>query len=129
MSVVLSLTSAAIIAGVSLSSVAITALIDSKMNAKNDQSICVDTIFTDSAILKKTLEDYGSCVEEVTSNDYQVQTKCGTLHYFRQDETMPFQLILENVENVERRLFICEKSFQTLRLSSLKDWKDFPQNN
>lgn len=95
MSFVLSLTSAAIIAGISISSAAAAVVADNWANGKTDSSL--ETLFNDSAILIKTLEDYGCCVDKVAENDLRVQTQCGTLRYFREDNTQPFRLLLEQV--------------------------------
>lgn len=102
MSVILSLTSAAIIAGISVSSVAVAGLVDIRKNAKKQTSL--ETVFNDSALLEKTLADYGCCVDKVTENDLRVQTQCGTLRYFRQDGGQPFRLMLEQVEDADALL-------------------------
>lgn len=102
MSVVLSLTSAAIIAGLSVSSVAVAGLVENRKNTKNQKSL--ETIYNDSALLVKTLSDYGCCVDQVTENDLRVQTQCGTLRYFRADSTQPFRLMLEQVEDADALL-------------------------
>lgn len=102
MSVVLSLTSAAIIAGISVSSVAVAGLVENKKSAKKQKSL--ETIFNDHGLLLKTLADYGCCVEQVSENDFRVQTQCGVLRYFRTDSTQPFRLLLEQVEDADALL-------------------------
>lgn len=102
MSVILSLTSAAIIAGMSVSSLTLAGILDNRKQGKIQQGM--DTIYNDGKLLAKTLSDYGCCVEQVSENDLRVQTQCGTLRYYRQDETQPFRLLLEQVEDADALL-------------------------
>lgn len=102
MSVVLSLTSAAIIAGISLSSVTVAGLLENRK--QNKKELAVETVFNDSAILEKTLADYGCCVEKFGENDLRVQTQCGVLRYCRDSLDQPFRLMLEQVEDADALL-------------------------
>ena len=101
MSVVLSLTSAAIIAGVSITSLSVTQLIENKTGVGKRKNPCFETIFVDGELLKKTLTDYGCCIKQVSTNEFVVETNNGELRYFRNADAEAFQLELRSVENVD----------------------------
>ncbi len=126
MSLVLSLTSAAIIAGVSIAPLAVAGIV-MNVGGKQEQK-SFETVFCDGELLVKTLADYGCCVEKIAENDFQVQTQCGVLRYFRNDESQPFQLLLEQVQDADAlleqiRLFETEygRNVQTYTYNHIKE--------
>lgn len=111
MSVVLSLTSAAIIACASVSSIsALTAL---SLHGAKEEELSFETIFNDKGLLLKTLTDHGCCVQEHGENELAVETSFGTLRYIRADAAQPYRLYLGDVADPaalmeEMRLFETE---------------------
>lgn len=103
MSVVLSLTSMAIIACASLTSAAAVAIAQTQVGKVNKEQ-GFETVFNDSALLLKTLQEHGCCVEQRGENELAVQTACGTLRYFRADASEPFSLYLSEVQQPEALL-------------------------
>lgn len=103
MSVVLSLTSMAIIACASLTSAAAVAIAQTQMGKVNKEQ-GFETVFNDSALLLKTIQEHGCCVEQRDENELAVQTACGTLRYFRADASEPFSLYLSEVQQPEALL-------------------------
>lgn len=95
MSVIISATSLALVAG-------IPALMALGLNLKKEQELeeleALETCFADSDILRRTLLEHGLVAEE-RENEFVVTTKAGSIRFFRQEENgafyaLPFDLRL-----------------------------------
>ena len=110
MSMILSLTSAAVVACISMSSVTAMQLLESKANKKNETE-GIETVFTDAAILVKTLESSGCCVKQISENEYSIETVNGILRYVRNHAGEAFRLMLDQIQ--DRDALIAEiRSFE-----------------
>lgn len=104
MSCVLTLTSAAVIAALSLtgtSALTVTSLLG---NAKDKEKLeeGLETVFTDASVLLETLQNEYDChVNVISENEYDVVTNCGVLKYKRNSVAEAFQLYLTEIENAE----------------------------
>lgn len=101
MSVILTLTSAAIIAGISLASATSIAVVNQISDGVFDATEGIDTIFVDSDILLETLNGYDCHFDVVSENEYVVKTACGNIKYKREDSTQPFKMYLGEIEDVD----------------------------
>ncbi|MGN0555009.1 MAG: hypothetical protein ACI4LI_03825 [Candidatus Fimenecus sp.] len=101
MSCILTLASAAIIAGLSMSTATSLAVLGNFSEGKENIEEGIETMFADSAILLQTLQEYGCCVETVSENEYVVQTNCGRLRYKRGNAAQGFKLYLDEIADVE----------------------------
>ncbi|MGN0560221.1 MAG: hypothetical protein ACI4K8_04130 [Candidatus Fimenecus sp.] len=101
MSCILTLASAAIIAGLSMSTATSLAVLGNFSEGKENIEEGIETMFADSAILLQTLQEYGCCVETVSENEYVVQTNCGRLRYKRENAAQGFKLYLDEIADVE----------------------------
>lgn len=111
MSVVLSLTSAAIIAGISVATATSLGVISSISDGVFDETQGIETMFIDSEILLKTLNEYDCHYNVISENEYHVITTCGNIKYIRENASQPFKMYVDEVENVEG-LFENIKSFE-----------------
>lgn len=74
----------------------------------------LDTIFVDYDLLIETLQAHMGCVEginAISENEVVVQTECGPLRYFRQNNTQAFKLELSEITDPDR-LIAQLKSFE-----------------
>lgn len=101
MSVTLTLTSAAIIAGMSLFSATTIAVVNQVSDGVFDTNEGIDTIFADSEILLETLRGYDCHFDVVSENEYIVKTTCGNIRYKREAATQPFKMYLGEIEDVD----------------------------
>lgn len=101
MSVILTLTSAAIIAGVSMATVTSTAVISQISDGTFDVTEGIETMFADEQVLVQTLDGYDCHYDVISENEYLVITNCGNIRYFRENANMPFKMYLDEIENVE----------------------------
>lgn len=100
MSVVLSLTALAVVAGTTLSSTALMTMIGSKNEVDMDvEGECLQTMFVDGELLIKTLNEHGCCVNVVSENEIIVQTSCGNLRYVRNSASEAFGLYINEVND------------------------------
>ena len=99
MSMVLTMTACAVIAGLSLSEVSLAALVASSNDEELDQGL--ETIFTDMEILEKTLLEMDCHMKKISENELQVETTCGVLRYVRGGEGQAFRLFLDEITEVE----------------------------
>lgn len=99
MSMVLTMTTAAILAGMSLSEVSLAALVSCTNDTQQDAGL--DTIFVDAEIMKKTFEDMDCHVNAVSENEIYVETKCGQLCYKRNSSAETFRLYLNDITDQE----------------------------
>lgn len=102
MSCILSLTAAAVIAGVTISSSAITSVISDIVADNYDVEKGVETMFVDSQMLLKTLhEEYDCEINVISENEYEVQTNSGNLVYKRENANEAFKLYFNRIDNVD----------------------------
>lgn len=99
MSCVLTLTSAAIIAGISISGTIAVGIASNICEDNYNEEEGFDTVFVDSEILLKTLNEYDCHVEVISNNEYIVKTTCGNLRYARKNESQPFKLYINEISN------------------------------
>lgn len=100
MSVVLSLTALAVIAGTTISSTALMTFLGSKSEvAASIETECLETMFVDCDLLAKTLNEHGCCVNVVSENEIIVQTSCGNLRYARNSAADAFGLYINEVND------------------------------
>lgn len=111
MSVVFTLTSAAILAGVTLSSATTIAIIDQVSDGVIDTSEAIETMFNDCELLEKTLLAHGCGVKVISENEIIVETECGNMRYIRDDVSQAFGLLLDEISNPDE-LFENLKSFE-----------------
>ncbi len=111
MSVVFTLTSAAILAGITLSSATTIAIIDQVSDGIMDINEPIETMFNDCELLKKTLLAHGCGVKVVSENEIIVETQCGNMRYVRENASLPFGLLLDEITNPDE-LFENLKSFE-----------------
>ena len=98
MSVVLTLTSCAIIAGLSITQTAAMALVvkdDDELEENINEGL--ETQFVDSEILIKTLQGFDCHFEQIDENQINVQTTCGNLIYKRDAVGEAFKLYMDEI--------------------------------
>ncbi len=101
MSVVLTLTSAAIIAGISMATATSMAVISRVSNGTFDTAEGIDTMYADSEILLQTLNEYDCHFEIISENEYWVKTSCGNIRYARENAGQAFKMYLDEIEDVD----------------------------
>ena len=111
MSVVFTLTSAAILAGITLSSATTIAIIDQVSDGVMDINEPIETMFNDCELLEKTLLAHGCGVKVVSENEIIVETQCGNMRYVRENSSLSFGLLLDEISNPDE-LFDNLKSFE-----------------
>lgn len=100
MSFVLSLTALAVVAGTTITSGALMTFLGSR--SEEDVTVeqdCLETMFVDSDLLAKTLNEHGCCVNVVSENEIIVQTSCGNLRYARNSAAEAFGLYINEVND------------------------------
>ncbi|MBR1862878.1 MAG: hypothetical protein IJ806_02155 [Ruminococcus sp.] len=113
MSLILSLTSAVVLIGASVTSLASLTAIETAGEKTRGagplqpqiQLTTLKTVFVDKDLLIETLQAHGSCVSNinvVSENEIIVMTECGPLRYVRPDNTQAFDLELGRVEDPQK---------------------------
>ena len=100
MSMILTMTAAAVIAGLSLTQVSLAAVVAFKGDKEN-YTEGLETIFTDAKILQKTLGEMDCHMKVISENEIYVETTCGQLCYKRANAQEAFKLYLNNVTDKE----------------------------
>lgn len=102
MSIVLTLTSAAILAGVTLSGASLTAIC-AKVNGAEEVNSeeGFETMFVDCKVLIDTLGGFDCHIEQLDENTILVRTTAGNLRYSRQNSSEAFRLYFDSIENVD----------------------------
>ena len=103
MSVTLTLVPLAIAVGITLTA-ASSAMLTQQKEKPHAQLPVLETAFTDANLLHKTLTQHGLQVHSIHENELTVRSASGTLRYFRQNNTQPFQLQISNVCNMRELL-------------------------
>lgn len=111
MSVVFTLTSAAVLAGMTLSTATTIAVINQVSDGEIDINEPIETMFNDCELLEKTLLAHGCGVKVISENEIIVETECGNMRYIRENASLPFGLLLDEISNPEE-LFENLKSFE-----------------
>lgn len=102
MSVLLTLTSCAIVAAVSLSSTALMAVAVAKEDEYEQLAEKgLETKFADDKILIKALNGFDCHDTVVSENEIHVKTTAGSMIYKRETASEPFRLYLENISDVD----------------------------
>ena len=103
MSLVVTMTSVAIIAGITASqtTLAATALAVSNGSKEEIEEEGIETCFVDSALLIKTLEELDCHVKKSNENEILVATTCGNLKYARENSAKPFKMYLDEITDVQ----------------------------
>lgn len=98
MSMILTMTAAAIVAGLSLTQVSLATVVALKDDneAFNEG---LETIFTDAKILQKTFAEMDCHMKVISDNEIHVETSCGNLCYKRANEGEAFMLYLNDVKD------------------------------
>jgi len=99
MSIVISMTAAAVVAGLSLSEVSLAAVVSCVDDNQIDEGL--ETIFTDLEIMQKTFVEMDCHVDVVSENELRVKTTCGTLRYARNTQGQAFRLYLDDINDSE----------------------------
>ena len=102
MSVTFTLASAAIIAGITLSSTTTLAVISGINDGTVNESEGIETMFNDCALLQETLLAHSCGVKVLSENEIIVQTDCGNMRYVRQNAAEAFKLELGDISNPEK---------------------------
>lgn len=99
MSVIMTMTAAAVIAGLSLSEISLAAIVANCDEEELDQGM--ETIFTDMSIMQKTFTEMDCHINQISENELRVQTTCGVLRYARNSSTEAFRLYLDDINDSE----------------------------
>lgn len=111
MSVTFTLVSAAILAGVTLSAGTTIAVINQAASGALEIEAPIETMFTDCELLQKTIAMHGCGARVISENEIVVQTQNGNMRYIRENASMPFGLLLDEIENPDK-LFENLKAFE-----------------
>lgn len=102
MSLIVSMTSVAILAGVTLSQTALSAVAIAIANGeKPETGKGLETSFMDITILIKTLEEMDCHVTKIDENEILVATTCGNLKYKRADSSEAFKMYIDEITDVD----------------------------
>lgn len=104
MSCVLTLASAAIIAGATISTTGLTALLSNISDEEALEETGIDTMFVDGELLTKTLSEFGCCVDSVSEDCISVTTSCGNLRYIRSAAGQPYKMYLDEISDPQQLL-------------------------
>lgn len=99
MSVTISLVSAAIMVGVTISSASSMALISGFSKGTTNLDDPIETMFNDHELLVKTLTAHNACVNVVSENEIIVKTSAGNMKYVRENQSQAFGLLLDEISN------------------------------
>lgn len=104
MSCILTLTSVAVMAGISLLAGSTVMITEQISNGTLSISDGIDTIFVDSEILQKALSGFDCCVDAVSENEFIVKTANGNIRYARENSSEAFKMYFNDIQNVEELL-------------------------
>lgn len=99
MSMILTMTAAAVIAGMSLSEISLAAVVANIDEKELEQGL--ETVFTDMDIMVKTFVELDCHVEQISEDELHVQTTCGVLRYVRNSQGQAFRLYLDEITDTE----------------------------
>ena len=101
MSVVLTLTSVAILTAFTVSNTALVGLLSvDHGNAQAHSEEGLDTMFVDQDLLVKTLQGF-DCHMNVSENEIRVETSCGVLRYARSSPAENFKLYVDEIVDTD----------------------------
>ena len=99
---ILTLTSAAILAGVTLTGTSLSVIASKVSDGIVDEiPEGLDTMFVDCQVLIDTLNGFDCHINQVDENTIYVETTAGNLRYARQNNTEAFKLYLDEVLNAD----------------------------
>ena len=102
MSLVVTMTSVAIIAGITVSQATLSAVALAVSNGNEEEvEEGMETSFVDVNLLVKTLEELECHVKKNNENEIFVATTCGNLKYMRKDSSEPFKMYLDEITDVQ----------------------------
>ena len=102
MSLIVTMTSVAIIAGITVSQTALSAVALAVSNGEESEvEQGIETCFVDADLLIKTLEELECHVKKSNENEILVATTCGNLKYVRKDSSEPFKMYLDEITDVQ----------------------------
>lgn len=104
MSCILTMASAAIVAGLTITSTASIAAIsclDDKEKTGTMLEEGIETPFVSASLLLETLNSYDCHVETVGENKIIVKTNCGNLTYIKASQEEAFRLYLDEVKDID----------------------------
>lgn len=99
MSLIATMTTAALVAGLTLTEVSLAAVVANELTEGLDEGL--ETIFTDMELMRKTFAEMDCHVEEVSENEIYVKTTCGNLRYSRYSAEDAFRLYLDDISDTE----------------------------
>ena len=101
MSFILTLTSCAVLAAVSLSNTALIAIAVHNEDKQEMLETGLETQFMDGEILVRTLSGLDCHYDVINANEVRVKTTAGTMVYRRENETEAFRLFLGEINDVD----------------------------
>lgn len=104
MSLTLTLLPAAIALSTTLSSTAVGLLTSVDLKDGCPDLPAVDTVFLDGSLLLQTLQEHGFQVDQLSEDEYTVQTEAGFLRYFRSAAGAPFQVEAKRIKDPRQLL-------------------------
>ena len=94
------MTSIAIVAGVTMTYSALSAVALAVSQGRNEEAaLSMETAFVDCDLLVKTLKDLDCHVSKVSENQINVATNCGVLKYIRTDESQAFRMYIDEISD------------------------------
>ena len=126
MSLIVSMTSVAILAGITVSQTALSAVAIAVANGeKPETEDGLETSFIDCNILIKTLEELDCHVTKISENELLVSTTCGNLKYKRQTSSEPFKMYINEITDVDGVL----KNIKSFELDYGKNVQEYTYNH
>ena len=102
MSVVISMTSVAIIVGMSVTQTAMSAILIAATEGQNEEvEKGLETGFVDCNILVKSLNNMDCHIKQNGENEILVETTCGILKYARESNKEPFKIYFNDITDVD----------------------------
>lgn len=100
MSCILTMTSLAVIAGLSLTQISAAAISEILSGKKQkDYAEGFETVFNDASLLYNSLIAFDCHVEVISENEYLVETENGKLRYYRDNPNQPFSIYFDQIDN------------------------------
>ena len=101
MSVVLTLTSCAVIAGLTMTNTALMSVLVHEKGEQEEVSEGYETPYVDGEILAQTLQGFDCHFKQINENCFSVQTTCGNIIYKRENVGEAFKLYFDEIDDVE----------------------------
>lgn len=101
MSVVITLTSAAVVLGMTIGSSSLIAVADAISEHSLDTEKGIDTVFTDRELLQKTLEGFDCCLKKISESEYLMKTDSGNIRFVQKEPAQPFRIFFDDIKDVD----------------------------